>query len=254
MSWWTLGFQSINFLVLVWLLQYFLYQPAREMIQRRKAEIDRAYNEAAAAKASADSERRLLEAQRAEAAQAAAKLLNETKEASARERNSILEQARADADNIAAAARDRIARERQDAERQLRERVARLAVEVAAALMRQSLPDDGATPVLADRALRMLERMPRQDRQRMAADLVDGATVELASAAPLAAAQADALRERIAAALEREVPVRFTQDPDLIAGIELRLPHAVLNCSWKQGLAQALNQILEAGGETDRRA
>ena len=43
MNWWTLGFQAANFLVLVWLLQHFLYQPVMEIMERRKGEVDRAY-------------------------------------------------------------------------------------------------------------------------------------------------------------------------------------------------------------------
>ena len=108
--------------------------------------------EAAAAKAAADSARTEFEGMRADAAKDAAKMMDEAKEAALRERNAMMDQARADAENIAAAARERIVREREAAERQLRDRIARLGVEVAAALLRQSVSDDGATPLLADRA------------------------------------------------------------------------------------------------------
>lgn len=254
MNWWTLGFQTVNFLILVWLLQHFLYQPVREIMQRRKGEIDRAYEKAAAAQAAADSARKEFEATRADAAKAAAKMIDEAKEASTREHNTIVEQARADAENISKAARERIAREREEAERELRQRIASLGVKVAAALLRQSVSADGATPALTEHALRMLEQMPREERQRMAADLAVNSTLEIASAAPLSAGQAESCAKRIAAAFEREVPIQFTQDPDLIAGVELRLPHAVVNCSWKQSLAQALNSLLENGGDAARHA
>jgi F-type H+-transporting ATPase subunit b len=252
MNWWTLGFQTVNFLVLVWLLQHFLYLPVREIMARRKGEIDRAYAKAAAGEAAAESARREFETMRADAAKAAAKMIDEAKEASTRERNTILAQARADAENVATAARERIAREREEAGRQLRERIARLGVEVAAALVRQSVSNNGATPLLADRALRMLEEMPPEERQRMAADLGASSTLELASAAPLSDAQVESCTRRIAAAFGHEVPIEFIQDADLIAGVELRLPHAVVNCSWKQSLAQALKTLLDSDGDTAR--
>ncbi len=253
MNWWTLGFQTINFLILVWLLQHFLYRPVRDIMQRRKGEIDRAYEKAAAAQAAADSARKEFEAMRADAVKTAAKITDEAREASTRERNAIVEQARTDAENIARAARARIDHEREEAERRLRERIANLGVEVAAALLRQSASTNGATPILADRALRTLEQMPREERQRMASDL-GAATLEVASAAPLSAEQAQSCIKRIAAALEREIPIQFTQDPDLIAGVELRLPHSVVNCSWKQSLTQALNRLLESDGNTARQS
>jgi F-type H+-transporting ATPase subunit b len=254
MNWWTLGFQTVNFLVLVWLLQHFLYRPVMEIMERRKGEVARAYAEAAAAKTAADSARTEFEGMRAEAAKAAAKMMDEAKEAALRERNAMMDQARADAENIATAARQRIAHEREMAERQLRDRIARLGVEVAAALLRQSVSDDGATPVLADRALRMLEELPPEERARMATDLGANSALEVASAAPLSSREADLYRKRIADALGREVAIDFVQDPGLIAGVELRLPHAVVNCSWKQSLAQALKTVLENDGDAARKS
>lgn len=253
MNWWTLGFQTVNFLILVWLLQHFLYQPVLEIMQRRKGEVERAYEKAAVAQTAADSARKEFETMRADAAKAAAKMMDEAKEASTRERNAMVDQARADAENVTTAARERIAREREEAERHLRERVARLGVEVADALLRQSVAN-GATPILADRALRMLEEMPREERERMVADLGASPDLELASAAPLSLTEVESCTKRIAAALGREVPIRFTQDPGLIAGVELRLPHSVLNCSWRQSLAQIMEALLNSDGNAARQA
>lgn len=254
MNWWTLGFQAVNFLVLVWLLQHFLYQPVMEIMERRKGEVDRAYAEAAAAKAAADSARIVLEGLRADAAKAAARMMDEAKEAALRERNAMMDQARTEAESIAAAARQRVARELEAAERQLRDRIGRLGVEVAAVLLRQSVSDDGATPILADRALRMLEGLSREERARMAADLGANSAVEVASAAPLSSTEAELCRKRIAATLGREVAIDFVQDPGLIAGVELRLPHSIVNCSWKQSLAQALKTLLDNDGDAARQS
>jgi len=253
-NWWTLGFQAVNFLVLVWLLQHFLYRPVMEIMERRKAEVDHAYAEAAAAKAAADSARAEFEGMRADAAKTAARMMDEAKEAGIRERNAMMDQARADAESIIVAAHQRIAREREEAERQLRDRIARLGVEVAAALLRQSVSDNGATPMLADRALRMLAELPREERARMAGDLSANAALEVASAGPLSSKETELYRKRIAEALGREVAIDFVQDPGLIAGVELRLPLAVVNCSWKQILAQALKTLLDNDGNVARKS
>jgi F-type H+-transporting ATPase subunit b len=248
MDWWTLAFQAANFLVLVWLLQHFLYQPVMEIMEQRKGEVDRAYAEAAATKSAAETARAEYEKMRTEAAKEAARMMDEAQEAASRERATIVDQARADAENVAAAARQRIGREREAVEGQLRERIARLGMEVAAALLRQSVPGDGVTPALADRALRMLEEMPREERERLASDLEQNSVLEFASAAPLAPQLAGECRKRIAAALGREIAIHFAQEADLIAGVELRLPHSVVNCSWKQSLAEALKALLDSDG------
>ena len=36
-DWWTLAIQTVNFLVVVWLLSRFLYRPVRRMIEAREA-------------------------------------------------------------------------------------------------------------------------------------------------------------------------------------------------------------------------
>ena len=61
-DWWTLAIQTVNFLVVVWLLSRFLYRPVRRMIEAREAD-DRKAAEDAAAKA-AEAERLFEEAGR----------------------------------------------------------------------------------------------------------------------------------------------------------------------------------------------
>lgn len=104
--------------------------------------------------------------------------------------------------------------------------------------------------MLAERALRMLEEMPREVREGLAADLGQNSVLEFASAAALSPQVATESRKRIAAALGREVAVDFTQDSELIAGVELRLPHSIVNYRWKQGVAQALKALLDGDGNT----
>ena len=48
LDWWTIGLQTVNFAILVWLLQRFLYKPVLRMIDARKAEIDQQYDDAKA--------------------------------------------------------------------------------------------------------------------------------------------------------------------------------------------------------------
>src|SRR5271166_4511583 len=47
-SWWTLGLQTINFVILAVLLYRFLYKPVLRLVDARKAEIQRQYEDAKA--------------------------------------------------------------------------------------------------------------------------------------------------------------------------------------------------------------
>ncbi|PPC85052.1 MAG: ATPase, partial [Methylocystis sp.] len=42
-DWWTLGLQTVNFAVLVWLLHRLLYRPVLRMIDARRAEMEKQY-------------------------------------------------------------------------------------------------------------------------------------------------------------------------------------------------------------------
>src|SRR5215471_6750937 len=46
LDWWTIGLQTINFGILVWLLHRFLYKPVLTMIDARKAEVGRQFDAA----------------------------------------------------------------------------------------------------------------------------------------------------------------------------------------------------------------
>ena len=44
LDWWTIGLQTVNFAILVWLLHRFLYKPVLAMIDARKAEVRRQFD------------------------------------------------------------------------------------------------------------------------------------------------------------------------------------------------------------------
>jgi F-type H+-transporting ATPase subunit b len=49
-DWWTLGFQTVNIVILVWLLQRFFWKPVSAMIAERRAQAQKALSEAQAAR------------------------------------------------------------------------------------------------------------------------------------------------------------------------------------------------------------
>jgi len=56
-DWWTLGLQTLNVLVLLWILNRFLFRPVAEMIAKRQATVAQSLEEAQAAQAEAAAER-----------------------------------------------------------------------------------------------------------------------------------------------------------------------------------------------------
>ena len=53
-DWWTLGFQTVNVVILVWLLGRFFWRPVAGMIAQRRAAAEQTLAEAAAKRQEAD--------------------------------------------------------------------------------------------------------------------------------------------------------------------------------------------------------
>src|SRR6516164_9450905 len=65
LDWWTIGLQTINFGILVWLLHRFLYKPVLTMIDARKAEVRRQFDAAKDVEEKAKAQLAAVEAERA---------------------------------------------------------------------------------------------------------------------------------------------------------------------------------------------
>jgi len=133
-DWWTLGLQTINVAILVWLLKRFFWRPVAGMIEQRRAEQSGLLAEAQAAR---------------DEAAAARDAIAGTRAGFAAERDALLAAARADAEKDAAARLDQAARDaaalqsgaqtaiaaaQASASLQWQDRAANLALDIAARL------------------------------------------------------------------------------------------------------------------------
>ena len=239
-DWWTLGLQTVNFLIVVWLLSRFLYQPIRRVIEEREA-ADRKAAEAAEGKArAADEARTSFESKQEELAdtlqQDEARLHAEME----KERRTVLDAAEKKADDLVAQARERIARERTQALEDLADQIAALAGELARkALGEGPLSGDG----LLDRVTTHLDRASETDLADLKSDLSrDGNSLSIATAGPLSDAEQVRWRDAMAERFDG-IAVKFETDPELLGGAELRFPHAVLSFTVADRLKRAAKEL-----------
>lgn len=247
-DWWTFALQAVNFLVLVWLLQRFLYKPVREVIEKRKALVEQAFAEAAKQKGEAEAAQRSFEASRTELARERQDLLNKMHEELAAERERIIEQARREAGQLIEAARASIAEEREAALAGIRGQVADLAVELAATLLRK-VGSVALNDAFLERVEQQLRALPTEERDRLRKDLAaDGARLTVVTATPLPEEERERWRTRLGTSLVQREATEFETDPGLIGGAELRFPHAVIRFTLADQLAKAKGILL--GNET----
>lgn len=238
-SYWTIALQAINFLVLVWLLQRFLYRPVLAVIESRRAVSERALAEAAHMAAAAKEARRSLDQERAAMISERDTLLEKAANEAAREREALLEKARGEAQTLETETRRQMERERADFHEAVIAEAAKLAIEIARRLLVSSQPSNPIDPFL-ERVTTTLAAMSVSERDRL---LLSGQRMTLISATPLDEAQRSACATRISTALDRPVSISFAESPDLIAGLELRFPRAIVRHNWRDDLASALKDM-----------
>ncbi|MGD2025727.1 MAG: F0F1 ATP synthase subunit delta [Methyloceanibacter sp.] len=242
-DWWTLVLQVINFLVLVWLSWRFLYQPVKEVIQKRKQLAEHAFAEAEKRRAEAESERQRFEESQAGLAQERQEMLKKVHAELEAERIQILDKARASANDILDKAREATAKEREAAMGEIREDVAALAAELASSLLRQAGPG-GPDSVLLERLEKQMNGLPDGERERLRKDLEPaGARLTVVTAVPLKANERARWVDQLGACLGHGNKTDFVTDPEILGGVEVRFPHAVLKSTWADHLRKAEEQI-----------
>jgi F-type H+-transporting ATPase subunit b len=241
-DWWTLGIQTVNVLILIWLLQRFFWRPIAAMIEQRRTATQQTL---AAAMAAQDKVAAFL----AEIAQ--------TRAGFGKERDTILATAHAEADHARIATLDEAAKqvtardaaasmaiekEQADAETAWSERASQLAVEIAGRLAAR-LQGSEVRAAFLDWLLTGIRSLPGPARQSAAAD---GMILEAISATAVAPADQDRYRTLIGEAFGAHPQITFKEDPELIAGLELRGPHFTVGNSWQADLSDILADLKHA--------
>ena len=134
-----LGFQVFNFLLLLYLLNRFLFKRVFALVDERKAKIEKGLEDAEAAARDRELARAEREAAVAEARKEAAEMLANANKIATDTRNEILAQAKADAEKVTERAREEITAEKDRAMAELRAEVADLALSAAAKLVRSDM-------------------------------------------------------------------------------------------------------------------
>ena len=132
-------FQIANFLLLLWLLNRFLFSRVVGMLDERSSRISKGLEDAETAARDRELARAEREAAVAEARKEAAEMLASANKIATDTRNEILAEARAEAEKVTERAREEIIAEKDRAMADLRAQVADLALDAAAKLVRSDM-------------------------------------------------------------------------------------------------------------------
>jgi F-type H+-transporting ATPase subunit b len=220
-DWFTVGAQALNFLILVWLMKRFLYQPILRAIDAREKKIAGELADAAAQKAEAKEEREEFQHKNEEFDQQRADLLATAKEEAGKERHRLLDEARAAADALAEKRQESLLNEAKN----LNEAITRKAQDEVFAIARQTLEDlSGATledrmaAVFTDR-LRSLDETTKSQLGEALKSAAEPALVR--SAFDLGEGLRAAIQNAVNETFSADIKLNFETRPELVSGIEL---------------------------------
>lgn len=134
-----LAFQIVNFLLLLYLLNRFLFKPVLGRLDERQSRISKGLEQAEAAAHDRELARAEREAAVAEARKEAQEMIARATKIAEDSRTEIVAEARAEAEKVTARAREEITAEKERAIAELRSQVADLALEAAGKLVRSEM-------------------------------------------------------------------------------------------------------------------
>ena len=239
-DWWTLGLQTINALVLIWLLARYLFRPVAKIVAERQQGAAALMADAVKAKAAALAERNEAAAETARIAQQRGDALAAAAAEAAQLKTTLESAAHADAEHIRVAAQADVANARHVAQTADAERASRLAIGIAAKLI-DRLPQDTRIAGFIDGLAAELAKLPEATRSELGRD---GATVHLIAPRALSDDELATCRATLARVLDRDLPFLIRVDPSMLAGLELEAPHAIVRNSFRADLAYLQTELL----------
>ena len=220
-DWFTVGAQALNFLILVWLMKRFLYQPILHAIDEREKRIAKELADADAKRDEAQKERDEFQHKNEEFDQQRATLLSKATDEVKAERQRLLDEARKSADALSAKRQETLQSEQQS----LHDEITRRTQAEVFAIARKALTDLAGTGLeerMSDVFTRRLRELNGQSKASLAEALKSASDPALVrSAFDLPAEGRAAIQKAINETFSADVHLRFEAAPDLVSGIEL---------------------------------
>lgn len=236
LDWSTFALQIVNFLVLVWLLKRFLYQPVMNTIAQRKAGIEKALTEAEAMRREAQTLRDQYEHRLADWEQEKEKARSRLREELNAERSRLQAELRASLDQEREKARVQEARRLDE----LARHADAVAIAQAAQFVSRLLARL-AGPALQDQIIKVvledLRALPKEQQQAIRDAVTTEMPVAVTSAYALSRAQREALAEALQELTGRSLSYDWQENPELIAGVRLSVGPWMLRANLQDELS-----------------
>ena len=244
-NWFTFGAQIANFLLLVWLLRRFLYGPITAAMSERQQRIADRFDEAREKRETAEAEAKQYREKLEELAATREEKVAEAENAARERRREMIEEARAEVDQLEAQWKAALRREREAFLSDLSDRVSHETIALARRALR-----DLAHAELEQEVVRVFRERLRaldDDRRQLLREAVrsDDGSVQIHTAFELSDENDRRLTEALQEIVETDVAAEFDREADFGLGIELRAGGHKVAWSLQSYFAEMEEQIRE---------
>ena len=245
----TIAFQLVNFLVFAALLYYFLFRPVRRRIRERAAERERLTRQIEEEREEVEEMRAELEARLADAEKEADRVINRAQEKAREEREALLEEAQDEVGRILAEARADAQQVRHQAMEEFHDDLLDAIIQLSGHALDEVVPPETHHRLVEQLNDRIWElgrsEMDRVETLRLSLGDREP-TAHIVSAQELKADQQAELASTLAALADRHVDLQVRVDPDLIAGLRVRLEDVVIDNSLRSSLRDLRDEVSQA--------
>jgi F-type H+-transporting ATPase subunit b len=248
-DWFTVGAQTLNFLILVWLLKRFLYQPILDAIDAREKRIAQELADAAKKQKEAKQERDDFNQKNTDFDQQRNALLQQATEAADSERQRLLDEARAAADEVTKKRKLALQREQKNFNEELN-RLTRAQVFSITRKTLTDLSDENLESAIARVFIKRLRDLQGEAKSTFA-DAIRKAnnTALIRSTFELPEVERADLQQAINETFSADIGLKFETAENTIGGLELSAEGQLIGWSiesYLNALEENMTQMLAA--------
>jgi F-type H+-transporting ATPase subunit b len=257
-DWFTVTAQIVNFIVLVVLLKYFLYDRIIEAMDRREQNIRNRLQEAESERQEAEQEAESYRKKNEEMDQKRSEMLDQAKEEAEKERKSLTQKAREEVEKVRSRWHESVQKEKNSFLRDLRQLTAKQVYAISRRAL-QDLADSELEERLVEVFLSELQNMPEEKkRDMMDAIQKEGNSAVVRSGFEIPTKLRRKITEVLHGSLAENAEVTYETIPDMIMGIELKCHGEKMSWSLENYLAdleerakETLEKEAQRGGKEE---
>lgn len=256
-DWFTIIAQAINFIILVWLMKRYLYKPVLNAIDERENRIAGQLNEARTLKSEAQKEHETFQQKNLEFDRLQTTMLKKVEEDAGNERRKLFEEARKKVDDWTVSRRETLQNEIENLNRTMQRQIQDEVFNIA----RKALHDLASADLEKQICNAFIRKLSEMNDQAKTALVTTLRTASEPAVVQSVFKLGDTQRERIQQALHEitatDVPIRFENNPHVIAGIELTANGRKIAWSiaeYLDAVQKNLNELFKHSFRPDRSA